>query len=120
MAGNRRARIDEEVKRALGDIIAHEVKDDRLSPMTSVTRVEVTTDLKFAQVSVSVYGSDEEKERTLEALRHAAGFLRSRLAQRIDLRRAPELHFELDRSVDHSLHIAALLDKVGTSDDSHN
>lgn len=117
MAGNRRARIDEEVKRALGDIIAHDVKDDRMAPMTSVTRVEVTTDLKFAKVGISVYGTDEEKERTLAALRHAAGFLRSQLAQRIDLRRAPELSFELDRSVDHSLHIAELLDKVKTSDD---
>lgn len=117
MAGNRRARIDEEVRRVLGDIIAHDVKDDRLSEMTSVTRVEVTPDLKFARVGISVYGTDEEKERTLEALRHAAGYLRSQLAQRIDLRRAPELNFELDRSVDHSLHIAALLDKVRTPDD---
>lgn len=119
MAGNRRARIDEEVKRALGDIIAHEVKDERLSPMTTVTRVEVTTDLKFAKVAVSVYGTDEEKERTMQALRHAAGFLRSQLAQRVDLRRAPELQFELDRSVDHSLHVAALLDQVRTSDADH-
>ena len=117
MAANRRARIDEEVKRALGDIIAHDVRDERLSSMTSVTRVEVTTDLKFAKVYVSVYGTDEEKEQTLTALEHAAGFLRSQLAQRIDLRRAPELNFELDRSVDHSLHIAALLDKVSTPDE---
>ncbi|MBD5559648.1 MAG: 30S ribosome-binding factor RbfA [Clostridia bacterium] len=118
MAGNRRARIDEEVRRALGDIIAHEVKDDRLSPMTSVTRVEVTTDLKFAKVAVSVYGTEEEKERTMEALRHAAGFLRTKLAQRVDLRRAPELSFELDRSVDHSVHIASILDKVRSEDDN--
>lgn len=117
MAGNRRARIDEEVKRVLGDILSHEVKDERLSPMTTVTKAEVTNDLKYAKIFVSVYGTDEEKERTMQALSHAAGFLRSRLAARIDLRRAPLLTFELDQGVDHGLHIAELLDKVNAAHD---
>lgn len=119
MAGNRRARIDEEVRRVLGDIISHQVKDERLSPMTTVTKVEVTTDLKYAKVFVSVYGTPEEKEQTMEALSSAAGFLRSRLASRIDLRRAPMLKFELDQGVDHGLHIAELLDKVNTGHESN-
>ena len=118
MAGNRRARIDEEVRRALSAIISQEVKDDRLSQMTTITRAEVTTDLKYAKVYVSVYGSEEEKKQTMEALERASGFLRSKLASRIDLRRAPQLTFELDESVDHGLHIAELLDKVKTEHDS--
>lgn len=112
MVKRRQARIDEELKRILSDLIAREVRDSRLSPMTSVTRTEVTNDLKYAKVFVSVYGNEEEKENTMAALRSAAGFLRSQLASRVDMRRAPELTFELDDSIDNGLHIASLLEQV--------
>lgn len=116
MAGNRQARIDEEVKRVLSDIVANDVRDDRLSPMTSITRVSVTTDLKYAKVYVSVFGTSRERSQTIDALRHAAGFIRSQLAKRVTLRRAPELIFEIDDSVEHGLHIAKLLSDIKTED----
>lgn len=116
MAGNRQARIDEEVKRVLSDIVAHDVRDDRLSPMTSLTRVSVTTDLKYAKVYVSVLGTPRERSQTIDALRHGAGFIRSQLARRISLRRAPELIFEIDDSVEHGLHIAKLLSDMHGAD----
>lgn len=112
MAGTRRARVDEEVKRAVSEIIASDVKDDRLSPMTSVTAAEVTTDLKYAKIFISVFGTEKESDKTMDALAHAAGFIRSRLAKKISLRRAPELIFELDNSVENGLHIAQLLADV--------
>lgn len=116
MAGSRRARVDEEVKRAVSEIIASDVKDDRLSPMVSVTAAEVTQDLKFAKIFISVFGTDKERARTMEALEHAAGFIRSRLARKISLRRAPELIFEPDNSVENGLHIARLLSEVQAED----
>lgn len=112
MANRRQARIDEEVKRILSELITRDVKDTRLSPMTSVTRAEVTTDLKYAKIFVSVYGTEEEKQSTMLALKSASGFLRSQLASRIDMRRAPELTFALDDSIDHGMHIASLLEQV--------
>lgn len=117
MAGTRRARVDEEIKRAISEIIASDVKDDRLSPMVSVTGAEVTTDLKHAKIYISVYGTDKERRRTFEALEHAAGFIRSRLAKKISLRRAPELVFEADNSVENGLHIAKLLSEVRPPED---
>lgn len=112
MAGTRKARVDEEVKRAVSEIIASDVKDDRLSPMTSVTAAEVTTDLKYAKIYISVFGSEKEAAKTMDALQHAAGFIRSQLAKKISLRRAPELIFALDNSVENGLHIASLLAEV--------
>lgn len=118
MAGARRERVDEEVKRAVSEILASDVKDDRLSPMASVTGAEVTPDLKFAKVYVSVFGTDKERAKTFDALQHASGFIRSRLAKKIRLRRAPELIFEPDNSVENGLHIAQLLSEVQPSSET--
>lgn len=115
MAKTRQARIDEEVKRALSEIIAGEVKDDRLSPMTSVTKVQVTNDLQLAKVYLSVLGDEKERQRTMAALKHASGFIRSRLARKTSLRHAPEFTFVFDDSLEHGLHIAQLLEDVGAS-----
>ncbi len=110
MSKNRINRIDEEVKRALAQIIQTEVKDDRLSPMASVTAVEITPDLKFAKVYISVYDTDKNKNATIDALNHGAAFIRTKLAKTVAIRRVPELHFLLDRSVDYGLKIAQLLE----------
>ena len=83
MPTNRLNRIDEEVKRALADIIRNDVKDDRLSAMTSVTKVDVTQDLKFAKVYVSVYDTDKKRQASVDALNHGASFIRTRLARAV-------------------------------------
>ena len=105
-------RIDEEVKRALSDIIRSDVKDDRLSEVVSVTRVEITSDLKFAKVYVSVYDTDKKRQASVDALNHGASFIRTRLAKAVDIRRVPELNFILDDSIEYSIKIAKILDDV--------
>ncbi|WP_066683343.1 30S ribosome-binding factor RbfA [Christensenella intestinihominis] len=116
MATNRLNRIDEEVKRALSEIIRNDVKDDRLSAMTTVTKVEITPDLKFGKAYISVYGTDKEKHASIDALTHGASFIRAKLARAVDLRRVPELSFVLDDSIEYSIKISKLIDDVNSKE----
>ena len=84
-------RINSEVQREMSQIIREEIKDPRVHPMTSVMAVEVTPDLKFAKIFVSVLGSEEEKEKTMEGLKKSASFARGQLARRMNLRIKREL-----------------------------
>ena len=112
MATNRLSRIDEEVKRALAEIIRNDVKDDRLSVMATVTRVEITPDLKFGKVYISVYDTEKKKHASIDALNHGAAFIRTKLAKAVDIRRVPELTFVLDDSIEYSIKISKLIDDV--------
>ena len=78
-------RINSEVQREMSSIIREDLKDPRIHPMTSVMAVEVTPDLKFAKIFVSVLGNDEEKEKTMEGLKKSASFARHQLAKRMNL-----------------------------------
>jgi ribosome-binding factor A len=92
-------------------VILREVKDPRInSALVSVTGADVTADLKYAKIFFSVYGGDKDEVR--RALQRAAGFFRSELARRINLRVTPELTFVLDRSGANGAHISSLLHKV--------
>lgn len=99
------ARIDHEVQRILGTLITQELKDPRLGFVT-VTRVEVNDDLRQCKVFVSVIGDREQAQQSLDALRHAARFLRGELGHRIDLRHTPELVFVEDRSTERAIELA--------------
>lgn len=96
-------RINGEVKKELSHIIAGEIKDPRIHPMTSVTEVIVATDLKTCKVYVSVLGGEEEKKNTIAGLKSAEGFIRRRLAATVNLRNTPELTFILDESIEHGM-----------------
>ena len=75
-------RINSEVQREMSRIISEEIKDPRVHPMTSVMGVEVTPDLKYAKIFISVFGSEEEKQKTMEGLKKSASFARGQLAKR--------------------------------------
>lgn len=105
MKPQRIARIDHEVQRILGTLITQELKDPRLGFVT-VTRAEVNDDLRQCKVFVSVIGDREQASQSLEALRHAARFLRGELGHRIDLRHTPELVFVEDRSTERAIQLA--------------
>jgi ribosome-binding factor A len=110
MAYNRGARISEEIKRELSDLI-RDIKDPRLGFVT-ITSVEATSDLKHAKVFVSVYGSAEEKKNSLTALSNAKGFFRTEIGKRIRARTTPELTFKFDESIEHGAKIMQLLEGV--------
>ncbi len=105
-------RIAEELKREVTDILQTELKDPRVSKLTSVTAVELSRDLRHAKIYVSVLGSEEEQERTLAGLRSAVGFVRSELGKRLELRHVPEIAFHLDSSIAHGVKISQLLRSV--------
>ncbi|MCI8963419.1 MAG: 30S ribosome-binding factor RbfA [Eubacterium sp.] len=105
-------RINSEVQREMSQIIREEIKDPRVHPMTSVMAVEVTPDLKFAKIFVSVLGSEEEKEKTMEGLKKSASFARGQLARRMNMRNTPELTFILDNSIEYGVTMSKRIDEV--------
>ena len=108
---NRMARVDEELKRELSNIINYEVKNSNVTGMISVTKVKTSPDLKYARVSVSIINSKTVKQ-TLAGLKAASGFIRSRIAEKMNLRVTPELVFELDESLVYGEKIDRILEQV--------
>lgn len=107
MAGNRMGRINEEVQRELAALIPN-VKDPRVTGMISVTAVDVTPDLKFAKVYISVF-DQEDSGQVLKGLKSAAGYLRRELGRALNLRHTPELTFFRDDSMVKGAHILEML-----------
>ena len=113
---DRIVRISEEIKREVGNIIQGELKDPRLPEFTSVTSVQVSRDLRYAKVYVSILGSEKEKVAALQGLKSAAGFIRHEIGKRIKLRYTPEFQFELDNSIEHGVYINKLIKETMESD----
>ena len=111
--------INSEVMKTVSEIIRGEVKDPRVAPMTSVTDAEVTTDLKYATIYVSVLG-DEQSKKTLLGLKSSSGFIRKELARRLNLRNTPELKFVLDESLAYGMKMDKLIDEVIKKDEMGN
>ena len=99
-------------------IIREEVSDPRTDCMFSITRVEVTRDLRYAKVHVSVY-EEEKRAPMMKALKAAAGFIRYHLGA-LKLRYTPELIFELDTTIEYGVHIASLIDQVRKTEGSQS
>ena len=105
-------RRNEEVRKTISEIV-REMKDPRISPMTTLTGVDMTKDLKYAKVKVSVYDEDDGKRRSsVEALNHAAGFISHELGARMRIRAVPSLKFTLDNSIVYSVRISEILNEL--------
>jgi ribosome-binding factor A len=107
--GHRHERVAGEIRQEISAMLAGELKDPRLAAFSTVTEVRMTPDLKQAKVYVSVMGSDAEQASAIKGLTAAAGFIRHELSERLQLRRAPELLFVLDRSEEYAQRINELL-----------
>jgi len=115
MSAIRQDRMNEEIKKVVSEII-RDMKDPRVSAMATITQAEITPDLKYAKLRVSVYEQDEEaRKASVDALNHAAGFIARELGRRMQIRRLPALKFTLDTSIEYSVHIAQILDTLHTS-----
>jgi ribosome-binding factor A len=106
--GNRINRINEEVKREISSIIM-QLKDPRINSLTSVVAVDVTKDLRYAKVYVSVLGDEKSQEETINGLTSAAGFIRREIGHKLKLRNTPEISFIADRSIEHGAKINKIL-----------
>lgn len=114
--GDRITKISEAVRQEMSQIIKNELKDPRIPELVSVVKVEVTKDLKFAKAFISVYGTDEEKQNAILGLKSAAGFVRKEIGHRLNLRYTPEIHFELDDSIERGVYLTHLIDKTINDD----
>lgn len=111
-------RINGEVQKELSRIIRMEIKDPRVNPMTSVTDVSVTQDLKYCKVYISVLGDEQAAAETLKGLEQASGYIRHELARTINLRNTPELTFVLDNSIEYGNYMSKRIDEVIKEDQS--
>lgn len=105
-------RINGEVQKVLAETIRGELKDPRVSPLTSVVAVEVAPDLKTCKAWISVLGGEEERGETLKGLKSAEGFLKSRLAKAVNLRNTPELIFIMDQSIEYGVNMSQKIEEV--------
>ena len=105
----RSERVAEGIREEVATFLAEDAKDPRLVGLVTITGVDVTRDLRHAKVFVSILGSDEERQATLEGLDSAASHLRSRIGRALRLRVAPEITFRYDESIARAAKIEALL-----------
>jgi ribosome-binding factor A len=106
-------RVAQFMRREIAEILEHRLNDPRLAGrVVSVTDVEVTPDLSFARVFVSVLEDGPERERALAALQSAAGFVRHLLSERLDLREVPEIRFVHDSSIERGARVEELLRRL--------
>ena len=112
---SRASRIADQIQRDLSGLIRQEVKDPRVGLVT-ITAVEVTRDLSHAKVYVSSLAEVAVTEQSVEALQHAAGFLRSQLSRTLKVRSVPQLQFLYDASVERGVRLSHLIDEAVASD----
>jgi ribosome-binding factor A len=107
----RQARVAALVQEVVSELIMRRVKDPRIG-FVSVVKVDVPKDISQARIFVSVLGTDEEKEKTMEGLRSAQGLIRSEVAKVLGMRHAPEIQFALDEGIEHSIRVSKLLSEI--------
>ena len=113
---SRSRRVEESLKRLLADLVRREVKDPRVGLVT-ITAVEVSRDLTHARVFFTPFAGQGNADEALQALRHAAGFLRHELRHALTLRVVPELDFRIDESVERGARLSALISEAVAEDE---
>jgi len=111
LVAQRSDRVAALIREVVSDLIMTRLKDPRIG-FASVVRVSVNRDLSQAKVYISVLGTEEEKEKTMEGLKSAQGLIRSEVSKALGIRHAPEIEFILDDSIEYSMHISKLLSEI--------
>jgi len=108
MRTDRMRRVDEAIRQVIGDVVASELKDPRVGFVT-VTDVRTSADLRHARVYVSVLGTPEERQASLDGLQSAGGFLQGRVAAELRLKRTPALDFRYDETTERAMRLGSIL-----------
>lgn len=111
-------RLEQDVKVALSNIIAYDVKEPSVTGLISVTDVKITPDQKYAKVYISVFGK-QNKEKVIEALKKATGFIKTELGRKVRMRNIPSLQFELDDSIEYGAYMDKVIDEVIKKDEEN-
>ena len=109
--GIRADRVQRQLKKEISRILQEELKDPRIGFVT-VTRIELTGDLRHAKVYFSILGDEENQKSGEEGIQRAAGYIRKLIGQRIPLRYVPELSFRLDRSIEYSIELEKTFERL--------
>ena len=118
--GRRVERVAALIRREMSQLLVNGIRDERIHlGMVTITNVEVSGDLQHCKVFVSIYGEDSEKEQVLDGLRSASSFLKGELGRKLQLRRAPEIVFQLDRGLERGTSVLKLLDRL-SKERKHN
>ena len=111
--GRRVERVAALIRREVSELLVSGIKDERVSlGMVSVTNVEVAGDLQHCKIFVSVYGSADAQQQTLAGLRSAASYVTGELSRRLNMRRTPEVVFQLDRGIEKGTSVLGLLNQL--------
>lgn len=118
MTVNRTDRLNSSLKEVISDVIRREVRNPHVNELVTITRVDITKDLHYAKVYVSVIGTPEIKKETLAALNSAAGFIAVNASKKVVMRYFPTLTFRLDDSADKHMRIQTLLTEISEERES--
>ena len=119
MSFHRSDRISDQVRWEVDKIIRNQLNDPRISGTFSITRAEVTRDLRYARIFVSVL-EEEKAPGLMAALKNAAGYVRRELGRSMVIRYTPEIIFQHDQNIAYGVHIADILNQVNTQDAEGN
>lgn len=120
MGGNRTDKLNSLLKQVIDEVIRRDVRNPHINELMSVTNVDITKDLHHAKVFISVIGTSEVKEQTLQALQSAAGFIAVQASKKVVMRYFPSLTFKIDDSVDKQMRIDALLSEIQKERDTRS
>lgn len=119
MAKQRTDRLNSLLKEVISEVIRRDVRNPHVNELLTVTRVDITKDLHYAKVYISVIGTPEEKANTLNALQSAAGFIAVNASKKVVMRYFPSLTFKLDDAVDKHMRIETLLNEISAKKQEH-
>ena len=109
--GVRIDRVRVQLKRELSIILQEDLKDPRIGLIT-ITRIDLTGDLRYARIYFSLLGDEKEKISSIEGIESAAGYIRKLIGERLKLKYVPELSFKLDRSIEYSMHLEKTFERL--------
>ncbi len=113
MSARRLEKLAKIIQTTVSEVIQNHLSDPRITGLISVTRVQVSPDLRLARVYLSLAGTDAKQENlTLQAVKHARGFIQTRLADTLTTRTCPRLDFQLDESIKKGFAITHILDQI--------
>jgi len=112
MSSKRVQKLNSLLREVISEVVFADVDNPNLSKFTSITKVDVTKDLQFAKVYVSIIGTEEEKKTSIDALQVSAGYISQLASKKVRMRHFPTLSFKIDTSVDKQIHIESLLKKL--------
>ncbi|MBU3189259.1 30S ribosome-binding factor RbfA [Clostridium bowmanii] len=112
MVNYRNGRINEEIKKEVSNTIQNKIKDPRKSAMVSVTKVDTTKDLSYTKIYVSIFGSEDSKKETIQALKSSTGLMRKEIGAHVKLRHVPQVIIEVDETIERAIHLEGIFHQI--------